>query len=965
MTDIDLTIDNETACDNYNISEINDLIESSPQNFTIFHHNIRSFSKNIDELSATLDQINVNGVIDIIVLSETWFTEESCTELESYSGFHVHRKDRRGGGLSVYVHNQYKCEALLDLTILNDIAEICTVKITINNTELIIMGTYRPPISANIPDFTAIINNFMSNFSTTQYVLLVGDLNMDLLAPNNDESDFIVSCYGNSLLPLISKPTRVSHHSQTCIDHFWFNQLITVTSGVLQVPITDHYITFCLIPLKQNTQNKFLKRFRDHKPDNIEQLILYAENFFPNYILPDNMNLDEKVQSFQNKFLETYNTFCPIRSKHIPYKKLSKPWIDKNLIECINMKHRFYREYRNGTKSHHAYHVLKKMVDKKLVKKKHKYFYNKFSNCFGDQKKTWQNINNMIRIKYKNNSIQEISVNDEPIKVPQDIADSFNNYFTNVAVELDRNIPPPTISPLQYMEAQNLDSFEAQLTNEQEVEETIMNLKNKSGNINSIPTFLYKKLKSSISTIVTNLFNESINSGIFPSILKHARITPLHKKGKKSLVNNYRPISTLSILSKVFEKLMRKRLLSFLDANGIIHNKQFGFKSNCSTSDAILEFLHHVYNTLTEQKIFITIFLDFAKAFDTVNHEILLKKLEHLGVRGVANSWFRSYLTDRKQCVVIGDTPSSLCDITCGVPQGSVLGPLLFLIYINDMINCSSRLDLIHFADDTTLYISGVSINDLTSIINEELEIINQWLIANRLSLNIDKTVYMIFTFKKIDLRAVNIQISNKQITPVESAKFLGVEIDSKLNFSPHVVNVSKSISRTIGSLNKLSYFIPKNIRMTLYHSLIYSKLSYAVVAWGRSNNCNSNKLKKLFEKSCKFINDDLLISSLLNSESIDKYFTAIKVFKTTKLEQHPFFNTHFERLIPNHNYPTRHADNMKYNTPDMRLSKCFNSFIYKGVKIWNELPIEIRNLPTLSVFKRRLKFYLLEIQEN
>ena len=270
---------------------------------------------------------------------------------------------------------------------------------------------------------------------------------------------------------------------------------------------------------------------------------------------------------------------------------------------------------------------------------------------------------------------------------------------------------------------------------------------------------------------MTELFNESIFNGKFPDKLKTGRVIPLHKSGPTTSLKNYRPITTLSVFSKIFEKLVHHRMTSFISRYNIIKPNQFGFQKNKSTSDAILEFLENVYESFEENNFYLSIFLDFSKAFDTISHDILLDKLEYMGFRGPVHSWLSSFLSNRRQYVDVGSSSSCSLPITIGVPQGSTLGPLLFILYINDMENSLSNMNIIHFADDSTLHTKLRRNSNITTLVNNELCSINSWLQANKLFLNIDKTKYMIY-YLKDKPPDNNISTSNATISRTDLHKF-------------------------------------------------------------------------------------------------------------------------------------------------------------------------------------------------
>ena len=363
-------------------------------------------------------------------------------------------------------------------------------------------------------------------------------------------------------------------------------------------------------------------------------------------------------------------------------------------------------------------------------------------------KNLWSGIKTIISHKSSNSSSIN-KINDKEGNVtsePGRISNIFNDFFVNVADDITKTIPLTTKSPLDYLSNGTSNSLFLTPVTWIEVKDLI-NILNPSKSVgpNSIPIKLLKILGSSIAPLLAVLVNQSFQSGIFPDKLKIAKVITLFKKGNPELPSNYRPISLLPIFSKVFEKLMYRRLYKFLELNNILYSLQFGFQENHSIDHALVSLTEAVRNTLANKRFGCGIFIDLQKAFDTVNHKILLSKLEHYGVRGCALKWFRSYSSDRKQYVSVNGSDSNLLSITCGVPQGSVLGPLLFLIYINDLPNASKKLKFYLFSDDTNIYCESKDLPNLFKIANKELRAIKRWLDANRLSLNIDKTNYIIF----------------------------------------------------------------------------------------------------------------------------------------------------------------------------------------------------------------------------
>jgi len=934
-----------------------------PSQFSVVHLNIRSYRKNSDALFVFVDQLVVRPTV--IVLSETWFSPSFVDSLPGYTAYHVYRDNRRGGGISVFVLDTYDSNMLHHRSYVNDNAEVCSVRINVKDTSVVIHGVYRPP-DRDLNNFIADMSPVMNEAVQSEHVFLVGDLNVDLCNPTGLENEFVSACYSSSFVPLVTVPTHETGNHASCLDHVWYNQLCDVNAGVFRVDISDHYPIFISVLIRPKADHTYLKYFRDHSTPSLIHLKAEISNFSENFLTAFQGDLDANVMmdTFINNLYNIYDRCCPIRCKNISRGRFIKPWITNQLMTFVNRKYVLFRRYKRGEIPFEIYNTFKNEVTSIMKRSKLKYFSEKFNNSLNDARNTWKLINSLVNGKSSKRSPSEL-INDGRVLVESDdIANCLNTYFVNIAAKLNNDIPLDAKCPTDFMGDRVSNTFFVSPVTAMDVCGVVNNLKSKSSELRSLPVFFFKICSEVICPVIAELFNLSLISGTFPNCLKTARVVPIFKSGDSKFPGNYRPISTLSVMSKIFEKLMQKQLSHFINSNNILSPVQFGFVRNSSTSDAILEFLDNICNSLEKKHSVMAVFLDFSKAFDTVQHDILLQKLDFLGIRGITLKWFESYLVSRLQYVSVGDSRSTLSTVSSGVPQGSILGPLLFLLYINDMSRCTEGLKFIHFADDTTVFRSGACVDDLAAEINTELRKIERWLCVNRLSLNVKKTSYMLISDKKFD-NVPPIRISNVNIDLVSTANFLGVTIDDNLNFRNHVDSLCKKLSQSIGMLNRISSVVPPRAKKYIYYSLIYSKVSYGIVAWGKGSMTGTGLVHRLLRRAHKIVEYPSIVGrhvtkNLFTFESIFSYFTALKLYKVVKLNHHVYFARLFQGLTPMHDHTTRFSSCDKYNTPYLSKSKSQKNFLFQAINVWNKLSNDVKECNNLVLFKRKLKYELI-----
>ena len=494
---------------------------------------------------------------------------------------------------------------------------------------------------------------------------------------------------------------------------------------------------------------------------------------------------------------------------------------------------------------------------------------------------------------------------------------------------------------------------------------------------NNISTKLLKKSIGKISEPLTHIVNLSLSTGVFPQDMKIAKVIPIYKSGENNLFKNYRPISILPAFSKILEKVVATKLMKFLKSSNQLYEHQYGFRPQHSTVHPVLHLLNQIAqeNDKPTKNVTMATFLDLSRAFDTINHKILLKKLQNMGIRGVANLWFQSYLTNRQQFMEILSCSSSLETIFCGVPQGSILGPILFIIYVNDIYR-STKLKTLCFADDTTCSFSSNNIQQLYHTMNQELNLLNTWFRSNRLSLNAKKTKYILFgpQINQINSDAYEIYINNQRIDrigksqDIKSFKFLGIEIEENLSWKHHINQVCLKISRANYIINKVKNTIPKSCLVTLYHSLIQCHINYGLIAWGSASGLE--RIHKMQKKSLRIIHKK---HYNYHTEPLFKTSQILKVQDQYKLNTATFMHQLKYHKLPSSfeqfsyfTEPTRPSRQIHIANQHRARTK-FTALLpyHKLPQIWNMLMPSHRSIINTNKFKNEVNIYLLSLYSD
>ena len=504
------------------------------------------------------------------------------------------------------------------------------------------------------------------------------------------------------------------------------------------------------------------------------------------------------------------------------------------------------------------YKRYKSIYEKCIKLAKKIYWQSRFQETKHDMKKTWQNINFLIhKQRNKSNFPEVFTDNETTYRTDFEIANGFNNYFTTIGSKLANSINSDKTATEFLAKDPLPHSLFLYPATPVEVNNIINAMQPKTSHgYDDISPKLVRKCSQALISPLVHIINLSISTGIFPDKMKLAKVIAIYKSSNSSHFSNYRPISLLPTFSKILERVTYNRLYDFILKHNILNTSQYGFQKGLSTEYALLELQDRIIKHLAGKNYCIGFFLDLSKAFDSLDHHILIEKLKHIGVRGIALQLFKSYLKARKQYTHFRSVKSKENSISFGIPQGSILGPLLFLIYINDFPENLKTCNSILFADDTTLLFHDSDPKNLLSTINSELEIATKWFSANKLSLNVTKTNYIIFhnPQKKLPSYLSNIKLGGVPIEKTDSAKFLGVWVDQNLNWKKHIETKCSQTVKVAAILSRLKHLLPLPILRTIYNSLLLPHLSYGILAWGSTNSQEINRLKIIQKRAIRQI---------------------------------------------------------------------------------------------------------------
>lgn len=907
---------------------------------------------------------------DIIAIQETWFKNE-ITQLYTIPGFEcIHCcRDDGYGGTSLYINRdiQYTveiCKSANFVEIIN--VRLCNFKI--DNRPMKLISFYRSQ-KCNVSDFINMFDVLLNNHAQGP-MIVVGDANIDLFQSLCcvDYCSMFQNYDCESAHSLITRPA-----SGTCIDHVFSNISGRLSIDSVECALSDHNMLCCRVG-----ESASVGRY-------LESTKVYCDYFKAKQILCETLPADcfpftaasltdEVISCVQSAVGQsTIVTKC---RKEIRFGL--QPWIGKNLQGLILLKERLLRRRRRSKDRQNIDESLgriSKVIRFAIRDCRSSYYADSLRKVGNDPKKSWNFINETLGRK-KKDVIKLRDSQGDLVGCDQIKADTFNNYFISSIADLKRQMvvqPGDTFNFFRTL-SQSRHRFKIDIVELQCIKDVIMDMKiDKSPGNDMISPKFVRECVDEIAPSLMEIFNKMIVSSVYPDILKIHKIVPIPKESNASTEDKYRPISILSTIDKVFEKILFDKLLLYFEENNLLYDLQFGFRRGCGTEDAVLNVVRFICKGLDEGFSGVAgLFFDFTKAFDLVDHEILLRKLELYGVQGSELLLFRSYFANRKQFVQINEFRSFMGSVRYGVPQGSGLGPLLFSIYLNDLRNLGLTGQLYMFADDICLFYPYKYDLVLKTQIERDVSLLFEFARINGLLLNPNKTKMVRFRPRSANVNHdFGVYMDGKYIEETHSVKYLGIILQSNLSWDLHIDELKRKTAPAVGVLYKLRRRLNEKAKGMIFQSLIQSHINYLAITYAyKRNNSSLKSLQRVQSKALKIVYDlpitfptnllyTIVARNILPVYGIHEYQVLMFVYKCIHNIGHhtiPFAQNQA-------NFNTRNQSDLR--VPRCRLEKTKQRVDYVGGVKYNELPSYLKELEIISRFKYSCKEYLSSNVEN
>ncbi|MEW8185640.1 MAG: reverse transcriptase family protein [Candidatus Thiodiazotropha endolucinida] len=905
-----------------------------------------------------------SAAYDVMIFTESWLNHTIPNGRISIEHFHeplrYDRNERTGGGVAVYIRDSISFKRRSDLEIPN--LEAVWVEISLRCKTILIGGFYRPPNSP-VEYFNRIIESLDRACNTNiNDMVILGDFNYNMQCVNNNKIYELMQQY--NLKQLIQEPTHFTESSESLIDLILVRNVNNViTSGVydtfLESQVRYHCPVICILKFNKCLPKSYKRRVWNYDKADFNLFRNLLSNVDWNCIIDEN-DIDKSVEKFTSVLIQTAEKSIP--NKIATIRPNEYPWINGLIRKLIRKRKRLYRRAKrtNVQQVWQNFRKTRNTVINEIRKSKAEYF-SKLSDQLNEEKINpklfWKISKQLLNLDLSTSSIPPLNVNGDILESDLDKATALNSFFATQSTLDDSNASLPAVGNTDHP---LLDSIT--ITN-QEVLDVLTTLNvSKSCGPDSINPRLLKEGAQYLQIPLTYIFNASLSHCRFPNAWKKANVTPIHKKNEKTLPNNYRPISLLSIIGKAMERCVHKHIYNYVLDNNLISPFQSGFTCNDSTTNQLLYLYHSFCEAVDSGKEVRVVFCDISKAFDRVWHRGLLFKLSSVGIKGKMLQWFSSYLSNRTQRVVLNGQNSEWVTVKAGVPQGSILGPLLFLLYINDIVN-RIKTNIRLFADDTSLFIIVDTPERAAGSLNSDLQEINQWATEWLVDFNPSKTFTMTVSRKTTDVLHPPLFLAGTKIQETDTYKHLGIHFSNSLSWAEHIRTITRTAWQRLNMLRGLKFRLKRFSLEKIYTSFIRPLLEYSDSIWDNLNQEEINLVESVHTEAARIVsgatklcNIDRLLSDL-SWEPLHKRRRKHRLILFYKMINHLTPDILSDLVPPyvreSNPYSLRNSNDIQ--TIHARTNLYFNSFLPATVRDWNNLPLHVRQSDSLETFKKYL----------
>ena len=827
----------------------------------ILHMNIRSLNANFTELEHVLHDIYLK--VDVIILTECWLQniELYVNALNKFTLLCSNKRNRSGGVAMFY--NEEKLKMIHYQTDIIDACDSILVQFEkANMKQLELLGVYRSP-SENILRFVQSLKTLIEVKNTKAILGCIGDFNLcskQYFSDKNVEY-FYDLMLENGFLETITSATRVTANTSSLIDQIFIHKHFLDNNetkcGNVLTYVTDHYLQYMIMKNQKTIPNTKQHRplIKCHNDKFIKMFVNSLKEVQFDYSTTEWKDVNFLFKDFQSVMEDKYQCSFPTITLSRKMTK-NKPWFDKICEKTLKKKTTLYKKYIQSKDklAKEKYETQNKLYKKTIRNAKNEYNKKLIQEC-KKPRDTWKLINSFLG-KPKTQKKIQLKIKDTVIENDKEAANTMNKYFNDVGGNYGCD-PPTTDAHKHFMNSPSVMEFQYDSIHINEIKILLNNLKHNKSSNDIIPGKILKLVPDNILHHLVKIFNLSVKVGVFPENLKHTKIIPVYKQGSPFECNNYRPISLLSHIDKLFEKAICSRIYNFLQQKDYFCSNQYGFRSKHNSEFALLSLMDRIYRAIDQKQYVVLLSVDLRKAFDVIRHDILIEKLDSLGIRGPMLNWFRSYLYRRHQQTYVNGSISTSLEVKFGVPQGSSLGPLLYLIYFNDIKNLYSENDINIFADDTCLLSTDEDIHVAMNKMKENVSKLEEFITANGIRINETKTEYMIIGPKgkpTPDLCS-ELLYRGKALRKTDKIKMLGVIIDEKLSFKKHIeILMNNRLRKFLPIFYRMRQFMSTDCMLKIYHSQVHSLISYCILVYGNGSKTMTMKLERLQVRILKFL---------------------------------------------------------------------------------------------------------------